>query len=219
MENLIENHIISFIHILRNAGLSLGISEIIDALRVMNLLDMTDRDQMYRGLSSVLVKSEHDAVIFDEAFSTYFVPQNVKNEQLSQYMDKKRDMEESKEDFVFKEQPLEMSDKDLETYGAMSEDERQKIRDFIQKTNNGVNVTELMKPMLEQSLKSALQRKRDMMGSEQIIPIESTGVDEWDAVLYDMARNQENKDLLLKNIADIQEEEMKEAVLLIRRLA
>jgi hypothetical protein len=34
-----------------------------------------------------------------------------------------------------------------------------------------------------------------------------------------MARNQENKDLLLKNIADIQEEEMKEAVLLIRRLA
>lgn len=219
MENLIENHVINFIHILRSAGLALGISEIIDALRVMALLDMTDRDQMYRGLSSVLVKSEHDAVIFDEAFNAYFVPQTVKDQQMTQYMDKKQDMEEIKEDFVFKEQPLDMSDRDLETYGAMSEEERQKIRDFIQKTNDGVNVTESMKPMLEQSLKSALQRKRDMMGSEQIIPIETTGNDAWDAVLYDMARKQGNKDLLLKNIADIKEEEMKEAVVLIRRLA
>lgn len=219
MENLIENHVINFIHILRNAGLTLGISEIIDALRVMTLLDMTDRDQMYRGLSSVLVKSEHDAVIFDEAFNAYFVPRVVKDQQMAQYMDKKQDMEEIKEDFVFKEQPLDMSERDLETYGAMSEEERQKIRDFIQKTNDGVNVTESMQPMLEQSLKSALQRKRDMMGSEQIIPIETTGNDEWDAVLYDMARKQGNKDLLLKNIADIKEEEMKEAVVLIRRLA
>lgn len=219
MENLIENHIINFTHILRSAGLTLGISEIIDALRVMTLLDMTDRDQLYRGLSSVLVKSEHDAAIFDEAFNSYFVSRTEKDRQMTEYMEKKRDMEEAKEDFVFKEKPLDMSERDLETYGAMSEEERQKIRDFIQKTNDGTNVTESLKPILEQSLKSALQRKRDMMSSEQLVPIETTGVDEWDAVLYDMARNQEHKDLLMKNIADIKEEEMKEAVVLIRRLA
>ncbi len=219
MENLIENHIINFIHILRSAGLTLGISEMVDALRVMTLLDMTDRDQMYRGLSSVLVKSEHDATVFDETFNAYFVPRAVRDQQMAEYMDKKRDMEEIKEDFVFKEKPLDMSEKDLETYGAMSEEERQKIRDFIQKTNEGINVTESLKPILEQSLKSALQRKRDMMSGEQLVPIETTGVDEWDAVLYDMARKQENKDLLMKNIADIKEEEMKEAVVLIRQLA
>lgn len=219
MENLIENHIINFIHILRNTGFTLGISEMIDALRVMTLLDMTDRDQMYRGLSSVLVKNEHDAAVFDDTFNAYFVPQAVRNQQMSEYMDKKQEMEEIKEDFVFKEKPLDMSEKDLETYGAMSEEERQKIRDFIQKTNDGINVTESLKPILEQSLKSALQRKRDMMSGEQLIPIETTGVDEWDAVLYDMARKQENKDLLMKNIADIKEEEMKEAVILIRQLA
>ncbi|HMM05231.1 MAG TPA: VWA domain-containing protein [Clostridiales bacterium] len=219
MENLIENHIINFIHILRSAGLTLGISEMIDALRVMTLLDMTDRDQMYRGLSSVLVKNEHDAAVFDDTFRAYFVPQAVRDQQMSDYMDKKQDMEEARDDLVFKDKPLDLSEKDLETYGAMSEEERQKIRDFIQKTNDGVNVTESLKPILEQSVKSALQRKRDMMSGEQLVPIETTGVDEWDAVLYDMARKQENKDLLMKNIADIKEEEMKEAVILIRQLA
>ena len=219
MENLIENHIIKFIHILRSAGLTLGISEMIDALKVMTLLELTDREQMYRGLSSVLVKSQHDAVIFDDTFNAYFVPQAVRDQQMTDYMDKKRDMEEIKKDFVFKDKPLDMSEKDLETYGAMNAEERQKIQEFIQKTNDGINVTESLKPILEQSLKGALQRKRDMMTDEQLIPIETTGVDEWDAVLYDMARKQENKDLLMKNIADIKDEEMKEAVILIRQLA
>ncbi len=219
MENFIENHIINFIHILRSAGLTVGISEMIDALRVMTLLEMTDRDQMYRGLYSVLVKSEHDATIFDETFHAYFVPQVIRDQQMTEYMDKKQDMEEIKKDFVFKDKPLDISEKDLETYSAMAEDERQKIREFIQKTNDGTNVTESLKPILEQSLKGALQRKRDMISGEQRMPIETTGVDEWDAVLYDMARKQENKDLLMKNIADIKEEEMKEAVVLIRRLA
>lgn len=219
MENFIENHMITFIHILRNAGLSLGVSEILDALNVMSVLDMTDREQFYRGLSSVLVKSEHDAAIFDDAFNAYFVPAAQKDAQMTQYMEKKQEMETLKEDFVFKEQPLDMSEKDLETYSALPEADRQKIRDFIDKTNNGYNVTESLKPMLEQALKSALQRQRDMMGNDQIIPIETTGVDEWDSVLYEMARQKENKDLLLKNIADIKEEEMKDAVVLIRRLA
>ena len=219
MDNYIENHIITFTHILRNAGLSLGISEILDALTVLSLLDITDREQVYRGLSSVLVKSEHDAEIFDNAFNAFFVPAAQRGAQMDQYMEKKQELDELKEDFQFKEQPLELSEKDLETYGAMPESDRQKIRDFIEKTNTGKNVTETLRPMLEQAIKSALQRQRDLMGNEQIIPIETTGVDEWDSVLYDMARNKESNDLLMKNIADIKEEEMKEAVILIRRLA
>lgn len=219
MDNYIENHIITFTHILRNAGLSLGISEILDALTVLSLLDITDREQVYRGLSSVLVKSEHDAEIFDNAFNAFFVPAAQRGAQMDQYMEKKQELDELKEDFQFKEKPLELSEKDLETYGAMPESDRQKIRDFIEKTNTGKNVTENLRPMLEQAIKSALQRQRDLMGNEQIIPIETTGVDEWDSVLYDMARNKESNDLLMKNIADIKEEEMKEAVILIRRLA
>lgn len=219
MDNYIENHIITFIHILRNSGLPLGISEITDALKVLSVLELTDKEQVYCGLSAVLAKNPHDQEIFDEAFHAFFVPAAVRDAQMAHYMAKQQQMQEIKEELVFKEQPLDVSQKDLDTYGTMTEAERKRIRDFLEKAGNGANVTEALKPMFEQQLHSILQHQRDKMPGQQFMPIETTGVDDWDAVLYEMARQRGAEDLLLKNIAEIKEEEIKEAVVLIRRLA
>ena len=75
------------------------------------------------------------------------------------------------------------------------------------------------KTMVEQQLQGVLQRQRDKMWQQQIMPLETTGVEEWDAILYDMNRNRDDEELLLKNIGEIREEEMQEAVVLIRQLA
>lgn len=219
MEDLIENHIGVFVHILRNAGLSLGISEIFDALKVLSVLDITDKNQVYLGLSSVLVKSRHDAAVFDDAFHAFFVPAEQRTAQMAEFFAKQQERQALKDDFIFKEQPMDMSEQDIDTYEAMSETERQKVRDFLKKANNGVNVTESLKPLLEQQLHSMLQRKRDTMGGGQIVSFDTTGVEEWDSVLYQMAQQHGDDDLLFRDIADIKEEEMQEAVVLIRRLA
>ncbi len=219
MERYIENHIVTFIHILRNAGLRLGISEIFDAMKVLAVLDMTDRDQVYRGLFAVLVKSRHDEEIFDRAFHAYFVPEEQRLSQMAQFFAERRERDALKEDLVFKDQPMDVSEQDMETYGAISEEDRQKVRDFLSRANNGVNVTEALKPVIEQQIHSILQRHRDVMGFTQIAPLETTGVDEWDAILYDMSRQQGEPDLLMKNIADIKEDEIQDAVVLLRQLA
>lgn len=219
MNNYIENNIITFIHILRNSGVPVGISEIMDSLRVLEVLDLTDREQVYRGLSAVLVKNSHDADTFDDAFNAFFVPDEIRTARMAEYFAKKQEMEGLKEELVFKEQPMDISERDMETYGAMSEEERQKIRDFLDKANNGVNVTESLKPVIEQQLHSILQRQRDKMRFQQFSQLGTTGNDDWDSVLYEMSLQREEEDLLLKNIASIKEDEMKEAVVLIRNLA
>lgn len=219
MDDYIENHIITFIHILRNSGLNIGISEIMDSLKVLSVLDLTDRDQVYCGLASVLAKSDHDARVFDEAFHSFFVPEEIRMEQMAQYMAKQQEREEIKEDLKFQEQPLDVSEKDMDTYASLSEQQRKRIKDFLDKASAGANMTPDHKPMIEQQLQSVLQRQRDKMWQQQIMPLETTGVEAWDAVLYDMQQQRDGEELLLKNIGEIKEEEMKEAVVLIRSLA
>lgn len=219
MEQFIENHIVTFIHILRNAGLRLGISEIFDAMKVLSVLDVTDREQVMTGLSAVLVKSRRDKEIFDRAFCAYFVSEEQRLSQMAQFFAERGEKEALKEDLVFKDRPMDVSEQDMETYSAISEEERQKVRDFLARANNGVNVTEALKPVIEQQVHSILQRHRDVMGFTQIAPLETTGVDEWDAILYDMSRQQGEPDLLMKNISDMKEEEVREAVVLLRQLA
>ena len=215
----IERQIITFAHILRSAGVTLGISEIMEALEVLSVLDVTDRDQVYRGLSAVMAKSRRDERAFDEAFNAFFVPPQVRDAQMAQYFLRHQQVEQLREDFVFKEKPMDIDDEDIETYAAMSEEDRQKVRDFIRKADTGVNVTESLKPVIEQQVQSILRRQRDRISAPPPLPGEVTGVEEWDAILYNMAQQRFEQDLLLKDIADITDDEMKEAIVLIRQLA
>lgn len=219
MEDLMENHIITFVHILRNSGLNIGISEIIDVLKALSVVDITDREQFYCAMAAVLAKSDHDARVFDDAFHSFFVPEEMRMQQMAEYLAKRQEREEMKEELQFQQQPLDVSEKDMDTYASMSEKQRKRIKDFLDKASAGANMTPDHKPMIEQQLQSVLQRQRDKMWQQQIMPLETTGVEAWDAVLYDMQQQRDGEELLLKNISDIKEEEMKEAVVLIRQLA
>lgn len=219
LEKNIENQVITFAHILRSAGITLGISEIMEALEVLSVIDVTDREQVYRGLSAVMAKSRRDEKAFKEAFDAFFVPPHIRDAQMAQYFMKHRQIQQLREDFVFKEKPMDIDDEDIETYAAMSEEDRQKVRDFIHKADTGVNVTESLKPVIEQQVQSILRRQRDQISAPPPMPNEVTGVEEWDSILYQMAQQRLEQDLLLKDIADITDDEMKEAIVLIRQLA
>ena len=219
MENRLENHIVMFVHILRNAGLTLGISEMEDALRAVTCLDITDKEQIRSGLRSVLVKSRHDCDVFEQAFDAYFVPDEQRVAQMAKFFADRDSIKALGDDLVFQGEDMDISPQDMETYASMEEKDRDKIRDFLDKANNGANVTADLKPVIEQQLHSILQRQRDVMPGFRPMPNSVTGVNQMDAVLYQMAENKRDSDLLLKNIADISDEEMDEAVVLIRRLS
>ena len=219
MENYLENSIITFIHILRSAGLSIGTSEVLDALAAMQAVDMTDREQVYLALSAVLVKSNIDLPTFAAAFNSYFVVLDEQEEKMDSYLEKKEEVNKLKEELVFKDSPVELSQDDLDTYAAMPEAGRERIKKFVEMTNQGYNVSERHRQWLERSIRGALDFQRSQMKEQEIVPIETTGVDQWDSILYDMAQKQGAKELIFKDMVDIDDDELKDAVVIIRRLA
>lgn len=219
MENYLENSIITFAHILRGAGVTIGTSEVQDALLALQAVDITDREQVFSALSAVLVKNKLDLETFTAAFNSYFVVLEEQEEKMGDYLHRKEEVESLKEELVFKEEPIELSQEDLDTYAAMPETGRERIKRFAEMTNDGYNVSERHREWLERSIHGALEFQRSQMDPQEIIPLETTGRDDWDAILYDMAKNRNTKELIFKDMMDISDDEMKEAVVIIRRLA
>ena len=219
MDNYIENHFVTFIHILRKSGVTVGISQILDSLEVLSVLDITDREQVYAGLSAVLAKNPHEQEIFHDAFDVFFVPRNVRDKQMENFEEHQQELDQIKEELVFQEEQLEVSEKDMQTYSSLSEEERRKIQDFLDKASNGANMTPDHRGMIEAQIHSLLQRLRDNMGGAQFQTVETTGVAMWDALLYDMQQQRNDEDLMLKDISEIRDNEMEAAVVMIRQLA
>ena len=219
MEKYLENSIVTFVQILRRAGMFVGTSELLDALNAAKYVNMAQKDEFFLALSSVLVKSPVDLPLFTAAFQSYFVPQDDRDAQLDGYREQLEEIEELKDELVFKDEPLDLSEEDLDTYVAMPEAERDKIRQFVEMTNVGYNVTERHKEWLERSIRGALDFYRSNWGQMNIMPLETTGDEEMDSILYDISRNQDAQDLMLKDMKDISGAEVKDAVILIRHLA
>ncbi|MEG1478296.1 MAG: VWA domain-containing protein, partial [Clostridiales bacterium] len=219
MENYIEHSIVSFVHILRGAGMIISTSELLDALEALKSVNITDRRQVYLTLRAVLVKSEMDSTTFSVAFDSFFVVLEDKEEQMGEYKERKDEVDSLKEELVFKENPIELSKEDLDVYANMPEASRERIKKFAEMTNEGYNVSERHRNWLERSIRGALDFQRSQMDSGDIVPIETTGQDDWDAILYNMAKNKDAKELIFKNMVDIKDDEIKDTVVLIRHLA
>jgi uncharacterized protein with von Willebrand factor type A (vWA) domain len=61
-----------FVAALRQAGLPVGTSEVIDATRVLGAVDLLDRDQLRAGLAATLVKRPADRPAFDTLFDLWW---------------------------------------------------------------------------------------------------------------------------------------------------
>jgi len=66
------SNIIFFARTLRDAGISLGLSQIIDCLKSVTLIGLSIREDFYWTLFSCLVKNRKDKEIFDQAFYIFW---------------------------------------------------------------------------------------------------------------------------------------------------
>ncbi len=219
MENYLENHIVNFAHILRSAGVMVVTSEILDALRTLPFIDLTNKREFEMALLCAMVKDRGDWPRFHQAFSSYFVDDACRADQMDDYAERKEEVETLKQDLAFRDDPLELTQDDVDLYASLPEEARKSIREFIIKTNEGINVQERHRPMLERAIRGALDYHRSRMNSQDIIPIESTGNEEWDAILYNMAKNRENQEIIFKDMVEIKDDELREATVLIRGIA
>ncbi len=73
MSNALVRHLVVFGRVLREAGLEVGPGRIQDALRGLDVIDLTRRDDVYWTLRQTLVSRAEDIEAFDRAWEAWFL--------------------------------------------------------------------------------------------------------------------------------------------------
>jgi len=160
-ESFLEDNLAVFADILRKEGLPISTGEVIDALNALSKIDLLQRDQFKRALQATLVKSRHDQDLFNRIFDSFFIPSELlskKIEDTANYKEQlERQVDRANKELQFKGEALQLSLIELSQYSSLSHDQRNRLQDFVRKTETGKNVEPRFRPLLETVVKSHLR--------------------------------------------------------------
>ena len=127
----------AFSRMLRLQGMSIGPKETADASQILISLGLEDREQVKTALRTVYAKSREEQLAFDRVFDGFFISEEAMKKQAQEQMQRERELEQARQDaerdLQVNGQPMELDDDQWEAYAAMPEDEREKLRQFMQR--------------------------------------------------------------------------------------
>ena len=127
----------AFSRMLRLEGLTVSPKETEDASRLLISLGLEDRQQVKTALRTVYAKSREEQITFDRVFDGFFISEEKMRQQAKEQMEREKELEqhrkEAEEELQLNGQPMDLDEKQRETYAAMPEDARQRLRNFMDK--------------------------------------------------------------------------------------
>ena len=127
----------AFSRMLRLQGMSIGPKETADASQILISLGLEDREQVKTALRTVYAKSREEQLAFDRVFDGFFISEEAMKKQAQEQMQRERELEQARQDaerdLQVNGQPMELDEDQREAYAAMPEDEREKLRQFMQR--------------------------------------------------------------------------------------
>ena len=127
----------AFSRILRLEGLAVSPKETGDAAVLLTELGFADRQRVKTALRTVYAKSREEQITFDRCFDGFFVSEEQMRRQAKEHMEREaqlqRHRQEAEEELQLNGQPMDLSEQQRETYAAMPEEARQKLRSFMEK--------------------------------------------------------------------------------------
>ncbi len=134
-DNIYIERLTEFAQLLRQEGLPIGLGESEDACRLLAELGFAERETVKAALRTLFAKSQQELGVFDRVFDAFFVSVEQKQrnllEQMQQQEELQRRMEEAGEELKINEQSLGLSDELVEVYVTMPEEERQRLKRFM----------------------------------------------------------------------------------------
>ena len=133
----------AFSRMLHLEGLTVSPQETADAAKVLVALGLEDREQVKTALRMVYAKSREEQVSFDRVFDGFFLSEEAiraqakhrrEQEQAIQFQRKK-----AEEDLQLNGKPMDLTEEQLQTYAAMAEEHRQRLRNFMEKYKENVS--------------------------------------------------------------------------------
>lgn len=220
----LDRHLLEFIGLLREGGISVNLTEFQDALQGLTLIGMEDKSRVEGILQSTLVKSVNQLPWFQEVFRVFFAPPEAKSAWQKEAQEKaaswEKGMAQSREELRFQGEELKFSDEQLATYMNLPEAEKERLKQFLERseegTRNGMQLDHSFQPMVEKMLHGSLEYWKRKLGED--FPISPPGQE---GLLSEAQRAMRQKEMhyLTKDLKDIPPEEWPEVSKLIRRLS
>ena len=127
----------AFSRMLHLENLSVSPKETEDAARLLITLGMDDRERVKTALRTVYAKSREEQITFDRVFDGFFLSEEQIRRQAKEQMEREQELEqhrkEAEEELQLNGQPMDLSEKQRETYATMPEEARQRLRGFMEK--------------------------------------------------------------------------------------
>lgn len=225
MESELDRHIVEFAQLLRQFGIKVSASEILDAMEGLIIVGMDEKDRVKAVLQATLIKDAKYLPWFEEAFRTYFAPPEQQDEWQKKAGEHAAKWEEkmgrSKEELRFQGRELEISEEHRVIYAQMPETEQQRLKEFLEKSSQGVKggatVDQSFQPMIERVVRGSLEYWRRKLDEE--VPLSPPG--SGDGVMSEVERAMREKELkyFTKDLKKISPEDWPEVIKLIRRLS
>jgi uncharacterized protein with von Willebrand factor type A (vWA) domain len=124
-----------FSRMLREQGLPVSPGETADAARILIALGLEDRQQVKDALRTVYAKSREEQITYDRVFDGFFISEEAMKAQAEKRRAQEEEFRKARQEAQqeLQGQPMELDDSQLDTYAAMPEEARQKLRDFMQR--------------------------------------------------------------------------------------
>lgn len=170
MNAAVIRNLARFSALLRALGVRTGQSELLDALRGLELVGWSDPDRVRMTLRATLVKNVRDGRCFDRAFAFYFAGENARLQQEWRWQRQSRRQRAARDlarsELVFQGQPLDLSGPHARTYHALEPQARLRLREFLTRTSAGNRVDERFLPVVQKMVEGYLERWRHRLPPE-----------------------------------------------------
>ena len=198
----------AFSRMLRLEGLSVSPKETEDASRLLIVLGLEDRERVKTALRTVYAKSREEQLSFDRCFDSFFISEEKMRQQAEQQRQREQELaqrrKEAEEELQLNGKPMDLSQQQRETYAAMPEEARQRLRNFMDKYRG---TAERNPKLYGEFIHSVFTRT--LLEQQMLLENAGTGVEAADPEIG----------ILYRDISDFKDTEIPKAIEIIQSIA
>ena len=198
----------AFSRMLRLEGLSVSPKETEDASRLLIELGMEDRERVKTALRTVYAKSREEQLSFDRCFDSFFISEEKMRQQAKEQQQREQELaqhrKEAEEELQLNGKPMDLSQQQRETYAAMPEEARQRLRNFMDKYRG---TAERNPKLYGEFIHSVFTRT--LLEQQMLLENAGTGVEAADPEIG----------ILYRDISDFKDTEIPKAIEIIQSIA
>ena len=198
----------AFSRMLRLEGLSVSPKETEDASRLLIALGLEDRERVKTALRTVYAKSREEQLSFDKCFDGFFISEKKMRQQAKEQQQREQELaqhrKEAEEELQLNGKPMDLSQQQRETYAAMPEEARQRLRNFMDKYRG---TAERNPKLYGEFIHSVFTRT--LLEQQMLLENAGTGVEAADPEIG----------ILYRDISDFKDTEIPKAIEIIQSIA